>query len=78
MQYKKVASLMIISLAIEHTDLMSNVEPRLGGIELRSLVLVLFGSTYACYKRSSRSNSLHTFDIHYSLFDIRYSKKLPI
>ena len=28
--------------------------------------------------RSSRSNSLHTFDIHYSLFDIRYSKKLPI
>jgi hypothetical protein len=45
-QYKKVASLMIISLAIEHTDLMSNVEQGMSNYE----VLFLFGNTYACYK----------------------------
>ena len=38
MQYKKVASLMIISLAIEHTDLMSNVEQGMSNYE----VLFLF------------------------------------
>jgi hypothetical protein len=85
-QYKKVASLMIISLAIEHTDLMSNVESRLGGIELRSLVLVLFGSTYACYKNRDQLciNDLRnlyqmakflpsTFIIPCSTFDIQKS-----
>jgi hypothetical protein len=37
---------MIISLAIEHTDLMSNVEQGMSNYE----VLFLFGNTYACYK----------------------------
>ncbi len=37
---------MIISLAIEHTDLMSNVEQGMSNYE----VLFLFGNTYAYYK----------------------------
>ncbi|MEA3417381.1 MAG: hypothetical protein U9R02_14775, partial [Thermodesulfobacteriota bacterium] len=49
-QYKKVTSLMIISLTIEQTDLMSNVEQGMSNVECRSLVPVLFGSAYACYK----------------------------
>jgi len=36
-QYKKVASLMIISLAIEHTDLMSNVEQGMSNYEVMFL-----------------------------------------
>jgi hypothetical protein len=49
-QYKKVASLMIISLAIEHTDLMSNVEQGMSNYE----VLFLFGNTYAYYKNQDQ------------------------
>jgi len=39
---------MIISFAIESRQ--GVIECRTGNVELRSLVLVLFGSTYACYK----------------------------
>ena len=76
-QYKKVTSLVIISLAIEHTDLMSNVE-------LRSFVLVLFGNICACYKNWDQLNDLKnlyqmaeflpsTFIIPCSTFDIKKS-----
>jgi len=56
-----------------------NNEYRTRNFELWGFLnLLLFRGFYACYKtaksikRSSRSNILLSFDIHYSLFDIRY------
>jgi len=64
-QYKKVASLMIISLAIEHTDLMSNVEQGMSNYE----VLFFFGNTYIKMAEFLPS----TFMIPCSTFDIQKS-----
>ena len=74
-QYKKVASLMIISLAIQHADLMSNVEQGIMNVEVRMFLLNCFGANNAHKWNLNRFSFFPLFDIPCSTFDIQ--KKLP-
>ncbi len=70
MQYKKVALLMIISLAIQHTDLMSNVEQGMSNYEVLFCLPVPMLVTKIDQPFLEVKFSAH---LRHSLFPVRHS-----